>query len=195
MPINDVNGHPLVYYNNFPNDDVRNIEIGAGKNYFGKREFPRCYITDLKTPSLEHFTNYDDYENQDCHYIDTEFDYFESNINGRTFDNIICCNPSEYGFLGLGYAKDFLNKAGELLNDDGSIFILGHKKNPWANARKIEKYLKQLKESEQLLYNLEIVDFEIIDEQHRYIQEYKFTRCDIETSTQPNEKIVIKKTA
>jgi len=39
MPINDVNGHPLVYYNNFPNDDVRNIEIGAGKIILERESF------------------------------------------------------------------------------------------------------------------------------------------------------------
>lgn len=195
MPINDVNGMPIVYYNNFPNDDVRNIEIGAGRNYFGKREFPSCYVTDLKIPQLQHFTNFQDYENQDCHFLDAEFSYFETDINGRTFDNLIFCNPNEFGFLGIGCAKDFLNKAGEMLSENGLIHILGHKRNPWSKSDNIIRYLKKLTDEEQLSCNLEIVSVEDIGSDHRYLQEYRFTRCDIETTTEPNEKIIIKKIA
>jgi len=154
MPIKDVNGFPLVHYNNFPNDEVRNIEIGAGKNYFGKREFPSCYITDLKIPNLQHFTIYDDYENQECHYIDDEFNYFETDVNGRTFDNLIFCNPFKFGFIGIAHAKDFLNKAGELLNENGFIHIIGHKTNPWTKSKNIVKYFNKLKDSDELLYDL-----------------------------------------
>lgn len=194
MPISDINGRPLQHYTNFPNDEVLNIEFGAGKGHFGKKEFPNCYLTDLSIPEIPHFTLHpDDYENIDCHYLDYECNYFETNLNGKTFDNLIICNPFEYGFLGIGTAKDFLDRAGELLNDNGCVYIIGHSKNPWSKYRNIERYLDKLKASGELTYNMELTK-ETIDDQHDY-SKYNFTHCDLKTTTEPNEKIIIKKLA
>jgi hypothetical protein len=50
--------------------------------------------------------------------------------------------------------KDFLNKAGELLNENGFIHIIGHKTNPWTKSKNIVKYFNKLKDSDELLYDL-----------------------------------------
>lgn len=198
MPIEDINGNPLQHYRDFPNDEiVNNIEFGGGKGYFGKREFPNCYITDLKRPEeIQHFSIYeDDYENQNCHYLDAEVDYFNSEIDGRTFDNLIFCNPSGFGFLGLAHAQEFLNRAGELLNENGRIHILGHTSNPWSKSKKVLKYLEKLTEGGELNFVMSIAEKIELDEHHEFIQNHVYTWCDTKTVTKPNERIIIQKLA
>ena len=98
MPIFDKNGFEIEHHNNFPLDlEVINIEFGAGRNNFGKREYPKCYLTDLSLPNLQlHFKNYIEYENEDCHFLDNVCNFLEYSFQ-RKFDNLIFCNPFSYG--------------------------------------------------------------------------------------------------
>lgn len=196
MPILDMSQNEIIHHENFPNDDdVRHIEFGASKSCFGKIEFPYCYLTDREIPTIPHFTTFADYVNENCHYLDGLCDFFSDNLNGRTFDKLIFCNPYGYGFNGREYSKEFLNKAGSLLNDNGEIFFLGNSRNGWVKYKNVDKYLKFLTEEEALEHNLELSELTELTAVHRYVTEYEFTMCDIKKVTVPDQMFIIKKIA
>lgn len=192
MPINDINGIPIVHHLNFPNDDVRNIEFGAGKNYFGKKEFPNCYLTDLDNPNLPHFTHYPNYEIEDCHYLDANCDFFKYSFN-RKFDNIILCNPFLYGFLGLGDAKRFFDRAGDLLNDDGKIHIIGSSFNKWCSKDSYDDYMSNEIDEYKSNYSFVLEDHVHLTRQHDINTSFSFYQAGLKDRTYPNQILVIKK--
>lgn len=192
MPITDINGNPLVHHVNFPIDEVRNIEFGAGKNYFGKREFPSCYITNLTTPNLHHFTHYPNYELEDCHYLDATCDYYNYNFN-REFENIILCNPYHFGFSGLGAGKRFFDRAGELLCREGKIHIVGHSSNPWCGIDYYDEYMSNEIEEFKSIYEFELLGCVPLPRTHPINTTYKFFKSELLDRTYPDQMLVIKK--
>lgn len=190
MPILDRQGNHLVSYDDFPlNDEVHNIEFGAGVNYFGKKEFPNCFLTDIQPPSCDHFLVHpDDYEKKECHFLDSMCNYLNADFGHKTFYNLIFCNPFNIGFIGQGHADEFINRATALLNEDGKIYILGNTRNPWTKSRSIRKYL-----SEKVDLGEVEIEVTTLDENHSYIAEYTYKQCDMVTTTTPNELIIIKK--
>lgn len=193
MPINDINGTPIIHHLNFPNDVVTNIEFGAGKNYFGKKEFPDCYLTDLTIPDgLPHFTHYVDYEVENCHFLDANCDFYEYNFE-RTFKNIILCNPFNYGYNGLGSAKKFFDRAGELLSENGKIHIIGSSLNKWCCKDSFDEYLKNDIEVYKPNHTFIIEEHEKLTRQHQINLTYSFFRTELKDRTVPDERLVIKK--
>jgi len=190
MPINDVNGNQLLQIDNFPHDSsVFNIEFGAGISYFGKREFPYCFSTDKNIPEREHFQVHPhDYETKECHFLDSVCDYFETDFESKKFNNIIFCNPYEIGFLGPFHAQEFINRALDLLNQNGTLHILGSHSSSWSKSRKIRKYLKDYIASGSITLKTEP-----LDKTHTYVKDYKYSQCDMVTVTTPNELTTIKK--
>lgn len=190
MPILDRQGNHLTSYGEFPfNDEVHNIEFGAGINYFGKKEFPHCFLTDVQSPNCDHFLLHpNDYEDKECHFLDSMCDYLSADFGQKTFLNLIFCNPFNMGFIGQGHADEFITRATTLLKEDGKIYILSSNRNPWAKSRNIKKYLSEL-------VHLGEVEIEVtsLDENHTYITDYAYKQCDMVTTTTPNELIIIKK--
>ncbi|MFD1257104.1 hypothetical protein ACFQ3S_09875 [Mucilaginibacter terrae] len=194
MPRQDINGNNFNHYLNFPNDPmVKNIEFAAGKTFFGKMEFPNCYLTDIAIPPIEHFMNFpQDYENHDCHYIDQQCDYYKLNIGAKRFDNIIFCNPFEVGFRGRFETKDFLETAHTMLSEDGTVIVLGSSTNQWSQYRNLNRHYNYLIESNNLAYKFTF-EFQTIDETHPYRHNHQFYITDLSTFTIPNELIKIKR--
>uniref|UniRef100_UPI00404A01A1 hypothetical protein n=1 Tax=Flavobacterium sp. TaxID=239 RepID=UPI00404A01A1 len=195
MPILDRFGIEIEYYPNFPNDiHVLNIEFGAGKNNFGKREFPKCYLTDLSYPDdfISHFKEFGDYENENCHFLDASCDFYSFEFE-RTFENIILCNPYKFGYHGLGAAKAFFDRAGEILSENGKIHVIGKSNNPWCKKDGFVKFLKNEIVPFKSKYNYELESFESLDDNHSINTQYVFFECGLEKQTRPNEKLIIKK--
>lgn len=195
MPILDRFGNEIEHYIDFPKDlNITNIEFGAGKNNFGKIEYPKCYITDKYYPKEDvlHFTNHKDYEIQNCHYIDDICDFYEYKFE-RKFENLILCNPFFYGYNGLEGAKKFFDRVGELLSDNGRIHIIGKWSNPWCKKESLDKFLKNEIDIYKSKYNFELESFEVLDENHEINVKYIFHQVGLEDTTKPNEKMVIKK--
>ncbi|QLC66712.1 hypothetical protein LPB248_10555 [Flavobacterium sp. LPB0248] len=197
MPINDKFGIPIIHHPNFPNDivgdiGVGNIEFGAGRNYFGKREFPNCYLTDLKNPELDHFSIHEDYEIRDCHFLDANCDFYKYDFD-RTFQNIILCNPYFYGFQGLGNAKKFFDRAGDLLENDGKIHIIGSSSNKWCCKDSLEEYLENEIEEYKSNHTFILEAHEELTRQHTINVTYNFYKTELKDITVPNERLVLKK--
>jgi len=194
MPIIDINGTPLAHYS-LLDPSISTIEFGAGKGFFGKKEFPSCYTTDREIPSVEHFSRFpNDYETRECHFIDATCDYLNLELNGHTFNHIVLCNPYGIGFSGRNNTKYFLMIANAILNPDGIITILGNSTNPWSTYSNIEKHYKKLVEDKELedLFTHEV---ESINDNHRYRLDHCFYRTGFKEPTYPNQLIKIKKIA
>jgi hypothetical protein len=194
MPLIDKFGNPILYHLNFPNDlEVSNIEFGAGRNDFGKREYPNCYVTDLSYPELlSHFTDFNE-DTIDYHFLDNLCDFYNSKFD-RQFENIILCNPYKYGFKGLGGAKKFFDRAGEILVKNGKIHIIGKSNNPWCKKESFDKFIKNDEiPAFKSKYDFELEDFEILDELHEINTNYRFYSTGLEKQTIPNERLIIKK--
>lgn len=132
------------YRTTFPLPEaVKSIEFGAGKGYFGKVEFPNCFLTDLNDWGVLHASEVKGTEFEEFHHLDGIIDYFKFNFEGRKFDRLIFCNPFLFGFKGKYETIRFLNRAKELLFDNGEIYVLGQKKNGWVNKHKTEKWVEE----------------------------------------------------
>lgn len=195
MPILDKYGNPITYHNNFPNDlAVTNIEFGAGRNDFGKREYPNCYVTDLSYPAKlkSYFQEYHE-DITDYHYLDNICDFYNSKFE-RQFENIILCNPYGYGFKGLAGAKKFFDRAGEILVKNGQIHIIGNSTNPWCKKESFDNFIKNDTIAVfKSKYDFEIDIFEVLDTDHQINTNYKFYTTGLELETMPNERLTIKK--
>lgn len=196
MPRKDINDDDFIHHPNFPNDpNVTNIEFAAGKSFFGKREFPNCYLTDPITPDINHFMLHsEDYENHDCHYLDANCDYNNLNLEGKSFENVILCNPYGIGFRGRYETKSFLEIADTILSDTGTMTILGNSANPWTKYENIDKYYLHLLNSGELACSFDI-QLEDIDEHHHYRLNHTFYHSDFSVEARPNQIIRIKKAA
>lgn len=128
-------------------EEVTNIEFGAGRGCFGKIEFPQCFLTDLMDNGLQHATDIDNPEVEDCHYLDGIADYYTFNFDGRKFRNLVFCNPFGFGFNGKYETIRFLNRALELLNENGEIYILGQNGNGWVKKNKAVKWVSNYNET------------------------------------------------
>jgi hypothetical protein len=194
MAIIDINGNPIKHNEYNEHDKIVNIEFGSGKNYFGKREYPECYLTDINVPSVMHFMDvFPDYLNADCHFIDFTCNFYSHNFNGRLFEKIILCNPYDFGYNGLLEGKFFFDRAGDLLEHNGQLIIICSKSNPFASKKKLDLYLRSDGSSFQSKYKFEVEAFEEMDINHRIVKEYQFKQCCLEKITIPNQKIIIKK--
>ena len=194
MAIIDINGSEIVWLKNFPNDvNVQNIEFGSSKSYFGKKYFPLCYLTDITDNDLQHFFGIPDYHLIDCHYLDYTCDFNTINLNGRTFNKVIVCNPYGIGFRGKEYAKEFVNRAASILSDDGSILVIGNSTNTWSQYRNAERYIRNLTDDGELEYRVVISELTTLDDQHIYRNSNTFTCSDIKSITRPNEMFTISK--
>lgn len=131
------------YRETFPsNEEVHHIEFGAGLGYFGKKEFPNCFLTDLSDYSFTHFNDLlDPTEIDKCHFLDKVSDYYSLDVQGRKFNKLIFCNPFGYGFRGKNETAKFLKRAEELLNVNGEIFVVGQVGNRWVKKIETEKWI------------------------------------------------------
>jgi hypothetical protein len=194
MAIVDINGDYIKQnkYNEY--DKVVNIEFGSGKNYFGKCEYPECYLTDKNIPQTPHFIEcLPDYHEADCHYIDFACDFYHHNFNGRLFKKIVLCNPYEFGYKGLLEAKIFFNRAGDLLENSGRIIIICSRTNPYVKKAKLDEYLTCSSPLVKSNYQFVLEEFEEMDAMHRIRKEYKFKQSCLKSDATPHQKITIKK--
>lgn len=195
MMILDKHGNPIIYHENFPHDmEVTNIEFGAGRNDFGKREYPNCFVTDLSYPEdLKSYFNEYHEDISDYHYLDNLCDFYNTNFQ-RQFQNIILCNPYGYGFSGLAGAKKFFDRAGEILVNNGQIHIIGKSNNPWCKKESFDKFIKNdtIKEF-QSKYKFKLESFENLDTDHQINTIYKFYTTGLKKETVPDERLTIKK--
>jgi len=195
MPILDQTGTEIVHYTNFPDDDgVNNIEVGAGRNCFGKKYFNQCYLTDLSTPNYPHFSQNDNYDEINSHFLDEIVDFY--NLTPvRTYNRIIFCNPVGFGFQGKENAKKILNKAGELLNLDGEILVVGNSTNGWAKYDSATKWLGRLVQDGLLDYNFQISALSPLTENHIYRTDHMFWKMTVDEPTIVNQMFTITKIA
>ena len=192
MAILSRNGNPIEQNNYNVNDGIIHIEFGSGDTCFGKREYPRCYLTDLKIPAKQHFMQcLPDYENVDCHYIDFECDFYNHNFDGRLFEKIILCNPYNFGCYGLIEGQIFFNRLGELLNNGGQVIIICNKTNPFASKRKVQSFLDNVDFRSR--YEFQINEILDIDETHIIRQDYNFKYCCLLKNATPDQLIIINK--
>lgn len=130
------------YRESFPlPNNVNNIEFGAGRGYFGKKEFPECFLTDVNCEGLTHFSEIKEDE-ENCHYLDKTVDYFNFDNEGRKFNRLIFCNPFNFGLKMRYEALKFLKKAESLLMNDGEVFLLGQHANGFIKKENAEKWIK-----------------------------------------------------
>ena len=194
MPILDINDVEIVYHSDFPNNNqIRNLEIGASRNCFGKKYFPSCYLTDITEPSYPHFYGLPDYDENNSHFLDYIGDFYDLNIE-RDFDLTIFCNPYGFGFRGKEHSKKFLNKSGQVLRDGGEILILGNRANDWSKYENAEKWLSRLNAEKLLDYNLALSPLVEIDENHVYRTDHVFRKMTVDDTTIVNEMYKIVKT-
>lgn len=138
------------------------------------------------------FKGYEDYINEDCHYLDGTCNFYEHDFK-RKFDNLIFCNPYNYGYLGLSGAKIFFDKAGDILSENGRIHIIGKSSNKWCKKDALDSFLKNEIPIYKSKYNYEVEDFEELDSNHPINVNYVFFESGLKKITIPNEKIIIKK--
>lgn len=193
MPIFDINHSEIIYHPDFPNnEEIRNLEVGASINCFGKKFYPACYLTDKEQPPFPHFIETPDYDETNSHFLDFVGDFYNLNIN-RDFDLAIFCNPYGFGFRGKENSKKFLNKSGQVLRNGGEILILGNSANAWSKYRNAEKWLSTLRSEGALDYNLQLLPLTKIDENHNYRNNHTFRKVVVTETTIVNEMYKIVK--
>lgn len=184
----------IEYHNDFPyNNEVSNIEFGASINYFGKKFFNKCFLTDIEDKGLPHFTKIDNISYGNCHFLDSICDFNSFNPSNKKFDNIIFCNPYGVGFRGRENSRIFLNNAGKLLKENGKIHLITNHTNSWGKFQNAKNYLDKLKEDNLLNYNLVIENMITLDENHEFVTNQKYTFTDINQPTTPTQYFIIKK--
>jgi len=129
------------YRSSFPEPvNVINIEFGAGLGRFGKIEFPNCFLTDSHDYNVLHVTEVS--PGECCHHLDGILNYYNFNFEKRKFNRLVFCNPYEFGFRGKNETLKFLQRAEEILNVEGEIFILGNHNNPWTKRTSLLKNIE-----------------------------------------------------
>lgn len=187
MAIFDINNREIVHHADFPNNDqIRNLEIGASRNCFGKKYYPSCYLTDLIEPNFPHFYGKVDYDENNCHFLDYIGDFYSLEMQ-RDFDRAIFCNPYGFGFQGKEYSKKFLNKSGQVLRVGGEILILGNSSNNWSKYENAKKWLSRLKLENTLDYNLQLSPLVKLDDSHDYRRNHTFRKMTVDDITIVNE--------
>lgn len=193
MPILDILENEISHHLDFPNNlQIKNIEFGAGRNFYGKKEYPQCYLTDLSYPDFLHFTETEDYREDNSHFLDGLCNFYTYNFE-RTFNNIILCNPFNFGFNGLGNAKKFFDRAGDLLNIDGKINIIGSSQNPWCSKDSLDDYFLNEIEDYKSNHNFGLQTHEELTREDRVNITYRFYKSELKDITVPNQKLVILK--
>ncbi|TRW25841.1 hypothetical protein FMM05_06360 [Flavobacterium zepuense] len=196
MAILDIFNNEIVEFVNFPNDQVFSIEFGAGRGCFGKKFLPACYLTDAVNNNLPHFRELEEYsENSQCHYLDSMYDFINSEDLGRTFTKLIFCNPYDFGVGGYGETKQFLSRAGQLLDVGGEILMIGGVKNRWVKHKNAVTFYEELIAHNNLSYEFQISQPIVLDENHEYRQNHVFTLCDINVEIKPTQMYKITKVA
>lgn len=196
MAFLDIHNNEIAHHPSFPNDEeVINLEIGAGRNFFGKKFFPNCYLTEdnhSDVKNLKHFKELDDYnEESKCHFIDSFRDLYSLKGLGKTFNRIICCNPFEYGFANVLKTINTLNTLGELLTVGGHILIMGNNYNKWSKRDKFDKYY--IEGINDINYRFEVSDYTVLDDNHRFVVDHTYYRTCMEEPVRPTYVYSIKK--
>jgi hypothetical protein len=164
----------IIYYDDFPNTfGVDNIEFAAGKGCFGKIEFPTCFLTDISHYEVSHYTLLDTVEIGACHFLDGLADYYNYDFKGRKFKKLIFCNPFGFGLHQKFEGIRFIQRAGELLEDVGEIFLLGQMANPFVKKKNVEKrigeYNKENDEDKWIIEReLDSSELEEINSKHTF---------------------------
>ncbi len=196
MPIFDIHGDPItdLTKNNSNDANIVNIEFGAGKNYFGKAQYPQCYLTDKKKPDLSHFSELFDYDkDSDCHYLDFMCDFYEYDFGGHTFETLILCNPHGYGYSSDVSGQFFFNRAGSILRDNGQIVVLSSHTNKFGNKKHLEAFLNCDDPIFFSKYIFILEDFEELTPEHEIRQNYQFKHSNLTTVATPSQKMIIRK--
>jgi SAM-dependent methyltransferase len=183
MAVLDINNTEIVAYSDFPNNnEIRNLEIGASRNCFGKKYYPSCYSTDLAEPSFPHFQRVIDYNENNAHFLDHIGDFYNLQFT-RDFDLAIFCNPYGFGFRGREESKRFLNKSAQVLRSGGEILILGNNANDWSKYSNAEKWLSRLNDENILDFKLELSPLTLLDENHTYRMNHVFRKMTVDDTT------------
>jgi hypothetical protein len=192
MPILDINGHPITHLNSQSN--IRNIEFGAGKNYFGKVLYPECFLTDKNLPPLSHFTELPYYDkDSNCHYIDFICDFDNHNFNEHTFDTIILCNPFGFGYSTLILAQSFFNRLGDLLNDNGQVVVISSHTNIFGKQKNLQRFLDSTDPEFYSKYIFELESFEELTPEHVIRLDFTFRKSCLDEIATPSQKMIIRK--
>lgn len=193
MPIFDINDSEIIYHPDFPdNERIRNLEVGASINCFGKKFYPACYLTDKDQPEYPHFYGTPDYDETNSHFLDFVGDFYSLELK-RDFDLAIFCNPYGFGFRGKENSKKFLNKSGQVLRNGGEMLIIGNSANAWSKYRNAEKWLTMLQNEGMLNYNLQLQPLTRLDENHDYRNNHTFRKVVVTETTIVNEMYKIVK--
>lgn len=193
MPIFDVNNNEIIFHEDFPdNEGIRNLEVGASRNCFGKKYFPSCYLTDIQEPYYPHFYGKEDYDESNSHFLDFVGDFYSLELQ-RDFDRAIFCNPYGFGFKGREYSKKFLNKCGEVLRAGGEVLILGNSSNVWSKYFNAQKWLLKLSNEGVLEFDLQLSPLVQLDDNHEYRNNHVFRKMSMDEPTIINEMYTIVK--
>lgn len=150
------------YYYDFHNTvGVDNIEFGAGKSYFGKVEFSKCFLTDKIDFGAVHFLNNNIIvDDTNIHYLDGIADFYNYDFEDKKFENLIFCNPYYYGCNSLSATERFLNRCYDLLQTEGKIHIFGGYHNSYVN--KIQKWFDKLDAEMKSKWQIEELDDKVL---------------------------------
>ncbi|PWK27290.1 hypothetical protein LV89_01603 [Arcicella aurantiaca] len=106
-----------------------NLEIGAGCGDFGKKFYPKCYLTDYDANLRESC--------ELCH-IDWFCDAHELPWGDNRFDTIILCNPYNYGFNDDDSTDKLMKELLRVLKVTNSkIILISTKNNKHCNPQRV----------------------------------------------------------
>lgn len=190
MPILDIHENEIEHHPDFPHsENVLNLEIGAGRNYFGKKYFPKCFLIEKPNSSCTGYPHFVEvgrnYESYDCHYIDHFTDLNGLSNQKERFENIICCNPYSYGFNGIAFATEFFRLMNQILIPGGSFHILTASSNGWGSYRNANRFYEKLREDLRITFD--ISEKIVVDETHHFRLENVFRQSDLLKEAKPNE--------
>ncbi|MEA5141802.1 class I SAM-dependent methyltransferase [Arcicella rigui] len=134
------------------NNIYTNLEIGAGCGDFGKRFYPKCYLTDYDIELMD--------KCKTC-FIDWFCDAHNLPWSNNRFDLIILCNPYNYGFKDDESTYKLLSELLRVLKKPGGeILLLSTKNNKFCNPQRVKKRIDQFCKINNN-YNLEVKSEEI----------------------------------
>ncbi|MCV9931802.1 methyltransferase [Flavobacterium sp. LS1R47] len=181
MAITDSSGQNFSTHDFNQTDDILNIEFGAGSGFFGKKNYPKCYTTDLSFPEKNHFSLESSYDKDtNCHYIDFECDFLSYNFGTKKFETIIICNPYGYGIRRPTEGKNFFDRIGNLLSESGALYVITQENNGYFNSKVVKKQFNKNLDNEfksSYAYDWHSYDNEGINTHYAFVRDFDFFTC------------------
>jgi len=159
------------------NIEIKNVELGAGCNEFGKKYYPQCYLTTIDADSIK--------QCKPKPKIDIYCDAYNTPFQDCRFEHVIICNPFGYGFKTKHDSSKLINEIVRILLNKGKIIIISNIRNSFFKANKIEQYFEEYKKTNNINF---VFKMEEIDAEKIY-PDIMFFQSDGETQTKPSHQV------